>query len=297
MESRPPLVYAHPMDKRIKDQITALLQRPLHRSTPLQGGCIAEVYQLELDQGESVVAKVDTSSKPDLATEGDMLTFLDEHSQLPVPKVIHSSPELLVMQHLPGDSHFSNKAQAHAAELLAALHAVHGESFGFHWDTRIGALHQPNPQESSWCTFFREHRIRHMADAALQEGRMPRDLHRRLMQFCEKLDDLIEEPPAPSLIHGDVWTTNVLVQGNKITGFIDPAIYFAHPEIELAFTTLFGTFGDAFFQRYHEITPISAGFFDVRRDIYNLYPLLVHVRLFGAGYLGGIEKCIQRHGY
>ena len=76
---------------------------------------------------------------------------------------------------------------------------------------------------------------------------------RRIEAFCGKLDALIMEPPHPSLLHGDVWTTNVLASGGRITGFIDPAVYYGHPEIELAFTTLFGTFGDAFFKRYHEL--------------------------------------------
>jgi fructosamine-3-kinase len=105
------------------------------------------------------------------------------------------------------------------------------------------------------------------------------------------------EPERPSLIHGDVWTTNVLAEGEQITAFLDPAIYFAHAEIELAFTTLFGTFGPAFYERYHQIRPIGPGFFETRRDLYNLYPLLVHVRLFGGSYVNSVHQILARFGY
>ena len=91
-----------------------------------------------------------------------------------------------------------------------------------------------------------------------------------------------------------MWGGNVLTREGRIAGFIDPAIYYADPEIELAFATLFGTFGDTFFARYREHRPLAPGFFDVRRDLYNLYPLLVHVRLFGGGYVGGVVRTVRR---
>ncbi|MFQ5491862.1 MAG: fructosamine kinase family protein, partial [Phycisphaerae bacterium] len=90
---------------------------------------------------------------------------------------------------------------------------------------------------------------------------------------------------------------NVLALGGRITGFVDPALYYGDPEIELAFATLFGTFGRPFFDRYQEIRPLRPGFFDLRRDILNLYPLLVHVRLFGGGYVASVERILARLGY
>jgi fructosamine-3-kinase len=80
----------------------------------------------------------------------------------------------------------------------------------------------------------------------------------------------------------------------RIAGFIDPAIYHADPEIELAFSTVFGTFGEPFFRRYAELRPIRPGFFEVRRDLYNLYPLLVHARLFGGGYRSQVSRIVSR---
>jgi fructosamine-3-kinase len=210
--------------------------------------------------------------------------------------VLHSAPRLLIMEYVEGDSHFSAKAQEHAAELLAALHDVREPRFGLDEATLIGGLHQPNPRSGAWIPFFREHRIVYMANEAARAGRLDRKMVSRVMRFAEKLEDVLEEPEYPSLLHGDVWTTNVLASGGRITAFLDPAVYAGHPEIELAFITLFGTFGDAFFARYHSLRPIRAGFFEERRDIYNLYPLLVHVRLFGGGYVSGVERVIARYG-
>ncbi|MCA9930289.1 MAG: fructosamine kinase family protein, partial [Anaerolineales bacterium] len=163
--------------------------------------------------------------------------------------------------------------------------------------TLIGGLHQPNRWTDNWLDFFREQRLLYMAQEGVRTGRLPAAVLTRLTRFCGCLDAWLDEPERPSLIHGDVWTTNVLAADGRITGFVDPAIYYAHPEIELAFTTLFGTFGEPFFARYHELRPIPPGFFEERRDIYNLYPLLVHVRLFGGGYVSSVERTLRRFGF
>ncbi|MEL6151410.1 MAG: fructosamine kinase family protein, partial [Chloroflexota bacterium] len=130
----------------------------------------------------------------------------------------------------------------------------------------------------------------------LGRGALPGDVRKQIDRLAARLDEFIVEPEAPSLVHGDMWTTNVLAQNGRITGFIDPAIYYGHAEIELAYSTLFGTFGEAFFRRYTEIRPLADGFFEVRRDLYNLYPLLVHVRLFGGGYLSSVKRILSKLG-
>ncbi len=264
---------------------------------PLSGGCVGQVYRLDLADGSRLAAKVDERPSPHLDVEGYMLQFLADHSQLPAPQVIHSEPRLLLMSWLPGDSRFGPAAQEHAAELLADLHSISADSFGLERDTLIGGLRQPNGRLPSWLDFFRERRLLYMAEQAHRHGRLPTDLRRRVEKFCGRLADWLAEPARPSLIHGDVWTTNVLARDGRITGFVDPAIYFAHPEIELAFTTLFGTFDKPFFARYQESRPIAPGFIEERRDIYNLYPLLVHVRLFGGSYVHSVDRILRQFGF
>ena len=275
---------------------TAVSQKVLD-IVPLSGGCIGQVYRVRLADGETVVVKADEGERPRLDIEGRMLQYLENHSDLPVPHVLFSQPSLLIMTFLPGDSYFPPATQEHAAELLAALHNVSAPTFGLEWDTLIGGLHQPNTPMASWLDFFREQRLLYMAGEGVRSGRLPKEALIRLEKFCGQLDKWVLEPERPSLIHGDVWTTNVLAVDNKITGFVDPAIYYANPEIELAFTTLFSTFGEPFFRRYQEIRPLPDGFFDTRRDIYNLYPLLVHVRLFGGSYVSSVIRTLRRFGF
>jgi len=263
---------------------------------PLTGGSIAEVYRATVPERGRVVVKIDRSGSPSLDIEAYMLEYLASHSTLPVPRVFHSTPQLLIMEMLPGESHFSENAQLHAAELLAELHAIRADRHGLERDTLIGALHQPNPLELEWIPFFRNHRLRYMGQVGYEWGRFGKKLLGRIEAMAERLDEFLEEPPHPALLHGDIWTTNVLAEDNRLTGFIDPAIYFGHPEIELAFITLFSTFGPDFFNRYNELRPISPGFFEQRKDIYNLYPLLVHVRLFGGSYVSSVESTLDRFG-
>ncbi|HSV29699.1 MAG TPA: fructosamine kinase family protein, partial [Candidatus Omnitrophota bacterium] len=210
---------------------------------------------------------------------------------LPVPEVLHADDGLLLMEHVEAGGTMTDAAEEHAAELLARLHAMTWHSYGAERDTVIGGLHQPNPPTARWLDFFRDHRLLFMAAEAHRAGRLPAPLLRRIETLAGRLGEWIEEPARPALIHGDCWGGNVLVRAGRVAAFIDPALYYADPEIELAFTTLFGTFGDPFFRRYG---PLRPGFWEVRRDLYNLYPLLVHVRLFGGGYVGDVERIVGR---
>lgn len=274
---------------------TAVGSPPLDIS-PLSGGCIGQVYRVTLADDRQVVVKFDDGPAPKLALEGRMLQYLQTHSALPVPTLYDCQAHLLVMEWLPGDSRFTAGAERHAAQLLAALHQITAPAFGFAEPTLIGGLDQANEWTENWLDFFREQRLMAVAAAGVAAGRLPAAYLSRLETFGGRLDRWLLVPERPSLLHGDVWTTNVLAVGDEITGFIDPAIYYGHPEIELAFTTLFGTFGEAFFKQYQEIAPIPPGFFDARKDIYNLYPLLVHVRLFGGGYVGSVDRTLRRFG-
>ena len=281
----------------IRAEIETAVDQAAIDIAPLTGGCVGQVYQVRLVDGQLLVAKVDERPSPQLDVEGFMLTYLATYSQLPVPEVILAMPHLLLMTYVPGESHFTSQTQQHAAELLAALHSVTAPTYGLERDTLIGGLVQPNRPMASWLDFFREQRLMKMGAEAVKRGGMPANFLNRLERLGEQLGRWLVEPERPSLIHGDVWTTNVLAQVDRITTFIDPAIYYADPEIELAFTTLFGTFGRPFFDRYQEIRPIRAGFFEERRDLYNLYPLLVHVSLFGGSYIQAVDRTLRHFGF
>lgn len=264
--------------------------RTVRGASALSGGCVGEVCKVVLDDGTAVVAKLG----PGLEPEGWMLRYLAAHSRLPVPQVLLADDGLLVMSHVDGRDGLAGAAQSHAADLLADLHGLTAPAFGLERDTVIGGLPQPNPWTAGWVDFFRDQRLLYMAGEALRAGRLPSVLMRRIETLAARLDAWIEQPAGPSLIHGDAWGGNILCRGDRVAAFIDPAIYYADAEIELAFGTLFGTLDDGFFRRYQEHRPIRPGFFQARRDLYNLYPLLVHVRLFGGSYVGSVEAVVRR---
>ena len=276
-------------------RIRAVTGSPVERIEALGGGCVGDVFRADLADGRRLVAKTGGAGGG-LAIEGFMLGRLAELSALPVPAVIHVEDTLLLMDYIEAAGGIDEAAQIHAAGLLAALHAIKGDAFGFERDTLIGGLPQPNPPTARWLPFFRDRRLLYMGGQAAKAGRLPARLMSRLETLAGRLDRWITEPAHPSLLHGDLWTGNILVNRGRVVGFIDPALYYGDAEIELAFGTLFGTFGRPFFERYGELRPLNPGFFEERRDLYNLYPLLVHVRLFGGSYVGSVEATLDRFG-
>ncbi len=281
------------MARSVGERIATARGSEVVSTRPLSGGCVGQVSLVTLADGQELVAK---SGGGALDVEGWMLGVLAERSRLPVPEVYLCEPDLLVMQRVPGETGCRPSAEAHAAELLADLHSVTADSFGLERDTLIGGLRQPNEPSDSWIEFFRERRLTHIARECARAGRAPERLVGRVRALGERLPGLIDEPEAPALLHGDLWGGNILSAGDRVTGLIDPAVSYGHPEIELAFTTLFSTFTPAFYEAYASRRPIRDGFFETRRDLYNLYPLLVHTRLFGGSYLGQAERTLSRFG-
>lgn len=274
----------------VSDRLAAALGVAVRATTPLQGGCIAAVYRADLADGRRVVAKIGGRL---LDREALMLRALAA-AELPVPAVIHAAPDLLIMRHVEGESRFDARAERHAAELLAALHAHTAPHFGYPTPTLIGGLDQPNPREADWATFYGQHRIGYMAREAERVGRLSAGQRRRVEAVADRLGAWVAPGP-PSLLHGDVWTTNVLAADGRITGFLDPAIYYGHAEVELAFIDLFSTFGRPFYDAYQALRPLAPGFFRDRCPLYQLYPLLVHARLFGGHYAEQVDAIARRY--
>ena len=283
-------------DSGIRQRIYELVGRDPRQLRPLAGGKISRVLRVDFASGEPLVAKVGDGSH-DLRIEAYMLRYLRQHSPLPVPEVLHEEPNLLLMQHIAGAESLGPASLRHLGQLLAACHRVRGHSFGLERATLIGPLHQPNPPTDSWIEFFREQRLLTMTGLARAAGELPAALEERLLRIADSLQDFLIEPAYPALIHGDMWRTNIIVRDGRIAGIIDPALYYAHNEVELAYMALFDGVGDEFFRSYHELLSIDSQFWETRRHIYNLYPLLVHLIIFGQKYIQPLENSLARFGF
>lgn len=286
----------------IADRIAQASGRPPVRCSPAGSGASGSITRAEFADGSTLIAKLSRHDEADLTLEARGLRLLADRATLPVPRVIAAEADLLLLEDTPGSSAGLHAAEADAARLLAALHAVTAPDgrYGLDHDNLIGPLPQVNTPSASWVEFFRERRLLAMTEAAAREAAISPALARRLETLAARMGDLIPDRPPASLIHGDVWSGNVLAAGGRITAFLDPSVAYADAEVELAFIALFSTFGPAFFEAYNALRGRGWAehreFERTRRAIYNLYPLLVHVRLFGAGYLGDLEAALRTVG-
>lgn len=177
-------------------------------------------------------------------------------------------------------------------EGLAELHMATQKHFGLQQDNYIASLPQPNQIEQDWCSFFVSKRLEPLLGKALYEGIIDPAFAKKFQSIYPKLESIFPKE-RPSLIHGDLWSGNVISDAGGNPVLIDPAVYFGHREMDIAFSKLFGGFSERFYQRYDEVFPLEPGFGE-RESIYNLYPLLVHLLLFGASYLPPIEKTVRQ---
>ncbi|WP_245883259.1 fructosamine kinase family protein [Halalkaliarchaeum desulfuricum] len=278
------------MDGTTRNRVRSIVDAEIDIVRELEGGMIGVVERVDLADGRTLVAK--TGETP-LSVEGRMLSYLCDRG-LPVPDVHHASDELMLLDYLEGDSRVSPSVERDAAERLAALHDHTARGFGFPFDTLTGPVEQPNPWTDDWADFYIEHRLRRVLEVGGEAGTIDDCLAARVEEAFDAVAAAIERAVEPGLIHGDVWRTNLLASDGRVVAFLDPACYYADPEIELAYADWTGTFGEAFFDRYDELRGIAPGFFEHRRFVYRLYPLLVHVHLFGGSYQSELGETLQR---
>ncbi len=174
---------------------------------------------------------------------------------------------------------------------MAALHRYPAEAPGLDHDNFIGPLPQPNRPCDSWPEFYAERRLRPRLEEALSGGKAPPRWRARFEDLFRALADLIPDEPM-SRLHGDLWGGNLLVGPRGEPCLIDPAVYAGHREVDLAMMRLFGGFGTRVFQSYQESYPLQDGH-EQRVHLYQLYPLLVHVNLFGSGYVSSVERALR----
>lgn len=175
---------------------------------------------------------------------------------------------------------------------LANLHGNTSEKFGFAHDNFIGSLPQSNRRHEHWQDFYAAERLLPQTRLARDAGQLDAAMVRRVEKLCTRLGNLCPEE-APALIHGDLWNGNFICNTVGQAVLIDPAAAFAHREMDLAMARLFGGFDPAFFLGYEKAWSLEPGF-EERLEVYQLYPLLVHVNLFGGNYVGSLRQILER---
>ena len=264
------------------------------RIVKLTGGDINEVYQAFLPE-KSVVIKINNSqSLPQLFEKEKQGLELLSKSTFIVPKPIKTGSiddtPFLIMDYIEQGSELNWPV---FGEKLAQLHEIQEKYFGLDHNNYIGSLEQINQECGAWSEFYTNHRLLALTAKARDQGLFEKKHCIWVEKLCHRLDELI---PAcsPSLIHGDLWSGNLLIHSSGHPVLIDPAVYYGHPEMDWAMLSLFGSYPEEAMDYYQNLYPLEKGL-NLRIDIHQLYPLLVHLMLFGKGYLSGIESTLKKY--
>lgn len=257
-----------------------LLDGELVRSEGIAGGDLSEVVEIELSDGRKAVVK----AGPRPAAEARMLTAMRD-AGAPAPAVLACDAATLVIERLARGGRL-DEAWQDLGGVLARLHGATGPAYGWHSDYAFGPVAIENEWADDWPRFWGDRRLRSQA------RHLPRELAQRVTALADTLQERLPSHPEPSLLHGDLWSGNVLTAQGRISGLIDPACYFGHREVDFAMLRLFGQPDGSLFDAYGALEPGHAE----RLPIYQLWPALVHLRLFGSGYRPMVERMLSAAG-
>lgn len=264
---------------------------------PIGGGCINETLRIDSQEGCFFLKWRRGEDAADMfEKEAAGLGVLRKSGKVRVPSVLGfgraEGCHFLLMEFLSG----SAPVPEYWAELGRSLASMHrndtGGFFGLEHDNYIGSLPQRNSPGDDWIRFFIEHRLEPQLRRASDQGLAYPKLIQQFGILFSRLRGLLVDQP-PSLLHGDLWSGNIVAGPDGLAWLIDPAVYYGNREIEIAFTGMFGGFSPEFYRAYEESWPLENGY-EERAEIYNLYPTLVHLNLFGRSYLPGIERTLRR---
>jgi fructosamine-3-kinase len=267
---------------------------------PMAGGDINDAFSVSLDDGREVFVKTRDHADPRMfPCEARGLAWLAEAQALPVPRVLAvsaeavSGPRFLALEMLrPGPRR--RDYEELLGRGLAALHRAGAPCFGLDHDNFIGSLPQENTPHPTWAGFYAGQRLLPQLRRAVDQGRAPAAWIPEFDRLAGKLDALVGPAEPPARLHGDLWGGNLHADSAGQPVLIDPAVYGGHREVDLAMLALFGGVSERFYDAYDEAYPLDPGW-PRRVPLYQLYPLLVHVNLFGMRYGGQVERALQRY--
>ncbi len=276
------------LNSRIKNKIEDELKTSIISLNSLSGGCISNAYRIKTADDRAYLLKINDTHEGDMfLKEANGLIELKKSGAIKVPEVIMAERNFILLEFINS----SNKSKSFSRDFgikFSMMHKYNSKTFGFFEDNYIGANPQLNipekDEQTNWIKFYFNKRILYQFKLAEKNGFATEEL----MQGISKLENKIEEilsgsEELPSLLHGDLWSGNYMVDENGDACLIDPAVYYGHREADLGMTRLFGGFSSEFYNSYNENFPLREGY-NYRENIYKLYHVLNHLNLFGRGY-------------
>ncbi len=258
--------------------IADALGSPVAQCFPLAGGDISGATRLVLEDGREVVAKAGSS----VALEAQMLGEIGR-TGAPCPAVLACGDDWFAMDWIKPQS--PRDRWQSLADTLDVLHQPASAQFGWDANYAFGAVDILNTRSENWAQFWAENRL------LCHLPHIDRSLGNRIESLCSRIGHLLPANPSASLLHGDLWGGNVIWSGEK-AWLIDPASYYGDREVDWAMLTLFDHPPESFFERMNPVTGWRE-----RQPLYRLWPYLVHLRLFGDGYRGAVERELSALGF
>jgi fructosamine-3-kinase len=263
-------------------RVAALTGVAEDRLERLAGGDLSEALLILRPDGRASVAKRDSSA----GAEAAMLRAIAA-AGVPTPLVEGEHDGVLLLEHIPNDRVFSPAAWTDIGAALRRLHGHEGEQYGWPVDYQIGTVALDNRERRDWPGFWAEQRL--IATA----GVLDRPWRERVGALAKRAGEIAPATPRPALLHGDLWGGNILVAGGRLAALIDPACCHGDAEADLAMLTLFDTPGPTFWEAYGTLQPG----WEERRPLYQLFPALLHMRLFGDTYAGMVDRLLTLLGF
>ena len=297
------------MQDSTKQELESRLSNSIANIDSVSGGCINQAFRITLQDGREFFAKTNSSAN---ALSGGMfdaeaagLIALRSTGAFMVPDVVAvgctQSESFLVLEWIESGRRSRDYSQQ-LGRRLAALHQfdewkTNSESskfnFGFDGDNFLGSTSQPNQWNDCWIEFWRQHRLGHQLQLASTQSFVDPRLLKLGENLLHRLEQILDAPESASLLHGDLWSGNVMCNVDGEPVLVDPACYMGHREAEFGMITLFGGFDEDFYAAYNEGWPMEDGC-EERVEIYRLYHLLNHLNLFGPSYQPGCLEILQK---
>jgi fructosamine-3-kinase len=270
-------------------------------SEPVSGGCIHQVFKIDLSNQKSLLLKISKRPQIGFQTEVEGLAEIGKTQTFRVPKVLASDelplPYLLMewIDTAPADEGFWTRFGQQLADLHLDQSSRQQLRFGFGANNWIGATPQVNTFADSWGAFFCQHRLEYQFRLACQKGIFSNNHQKRFRRFAQRVAEMLDSITVfPSLIHGDLWSGNFLCDIDRQPVLIDPAVSYSHREAEFSIMQMFGGFAPGFYAAYHQVLPPCDGSVE-RIEIYSLYHYLNHLNLFGRSYFDDCVSIIEKY--
>jgi len=273
---------------RTKHKIEEIVKEKITSQYSVSGGCINDARILHTDSGKQFFIKSNYTNLPGMFfNEANGLKELAKANALRVPKVIYVEEDFILLEVIKSRTK-SNNFFEDFGRRFARLHKYSEKIFGFYENNYIGSTPQINipdiSEQSDWTRFYFNKRLKFQFNLAEKNGFAGKELRKAFSQLEDRIEKiLLCDVEKPSLLHGDLWNGNFMIDENGNACLIDPAVYYGNREADLAMTKLFGGFENKFYSAYDEEFPLQNGY-EYRENIYKLYHVLNHINLFGSRY-------------